>query len=78
MAKNLDIVSVRLNPDDIAEIDRWCSDVGLYKRSEVIQAAVRLALVMIRLGLIRKALKFYPMYGDVVDKLEFEYHRDIK
>lgn len=69
------LVSVRLDEEDVAQIDSWVEAGCYYGRSDVIDAAVRLAAWLIRHGLIYKLLKFWPKY-DTVDNFDFSYHRE--
>ena len=45
---NKQLVSVRLDEDDLKQIDEWVKDSAYYKRSDVVDAAVRLAAWCIR------------------------------
>ena len=69
------LVSVRLEDEDLATIDEWAKEARYYKRSDVIDAAVRLAAWCIRHKCIMKILKFWPRY-DTVDAFKLDYHRD--
>lgn len=68
------LVSVRLDADDIQVIDDWIADDCYYGRSDIIDAAVRLAAWMIQNGNAQKLLRFWPKY-DTVDEFKLEYHR---
>lgn len=72
------LVSVRLDAEDIKEIDRQCKSLGYVNRSFVINKAVSLAVYMLQHGHVRKLWNFNPKFGDVVDKFEFEFHREVK
>lgn len=72
------LVSVRLDAEDIKEIDRQCKILGYVNRSVVIYKAVSLAVYMLEHGHFRKLWNFNPRFGDVVDKFELEYHREVK
>lgn len=72
------LISVRLDSEDIKEIDRQCSMLSYVNRSFVINKAVSLAAYMMQHGQFRKLYNFNPRYGDVVDKFELEYHREVK
>lgn len=69
------LVSVRLEADDLKVIDDWAKDAHYSKRSDVIDAAVRLAAWMIQNGQTQKLLRFWPKW-DTVDEFKLEYHRD--
>lgn len=72
------LVSVRLDAGDIKEIDRQCKSLGYVNRSFVINKAVSLAVYMMQHGHFRKLWNFNPQFGDVVDKFELEFHREVK
>lgn len=72
------LVSVRLDAEDIKEIDRQCKSLGYVNRSFVINKAVSLAVYMMQHGHFRKLWNFNPQFGDVVDKFELEFHRELK
>lgn len=70
------LVSVRLDEEDLAEIDEWVKGSVSYKRSDVIDAAVRLAAWCIRHGHILKLLNFWPKW-DSVESFQLYYHREL-
>lgn len=72
MAKKL--VSVRLDADDIQVIDDWSEKQRWYKRSDMVNAAFRLAAWLIKNGHSQELLRFWPKY-DTVDEFTFKYHR---
>lgn len=69
------LVSVRLDAEDIADIDKWCSDDYYWTRSAVISQAVALARVLVESGHAKELLQFNPRYGDVIDDFKLTYHR---
>lgn len=71
------LVSVRLEQDDLQIIDDWAKGERYNTRADIIDAAVRFAAWMIKNGKTDKLRFFWPEL-DVVDKFEFEYHRDVK
>ena len=71
------LVSVRLNTDDLKVIDDWAKEEHHLKRSDAVDAAVRLAAWMIKNGHAQKLIYFYPAY-DTMDKFEMDYHRGWK
>lgn len=72
MAKTL--VSVRLDADDLQVIDDWAKKERYQKRSDMVDAAVRLAAWMIRNGYAQKLIRFWPK-ADTVDDFKLDYHR---
>lgn len=69
------LVSVRLDEEDLAQIDNWASRQPYHKRSDAIDAAVRFTAWLIRQGYMHKIIRFWPMY-DTVDNFDFNYHRE--
>lgn len=69
------LVSVRLDAEDIADIDKWCSDQWVWKRSAIISQAVALARVLVQNGHAKELLYFNPRCGDVMDDFKLTYHR---
>lgn len=72
--KTKKLVSVRLDADDIQVIDDWIADDDYYGRTDVIDAAIRLAAWCIKTDNIKKLMRFWPKY-DTVDDFKLEYHR---
>lgn len=71
------LISVRLDKEDIKDIDQWCKSDGFWKRSAVISQAVALARVLVQSGHAKKLLHFNPRYGDVIDDFKLTYHRKV-
>lgn len=74
--KNLKLISVRVDPDDLDKLDEYANDGICRKRSDLIQAAIRLMLVACEKGQTRDVCRFLPKWGDVVDEFKFEFHRE--
>lgn len=72
------LISVRVPVDVLDKIDQLGNRYDYYSRSDLINAAVRVMVADDTSDFARKALKFYPQFGDVIDKLELEYHREHK
>lgn len=70
------LISVRVPVDVLEAIDKVCSDHSWHKRSDYINAALRLIVEAEKRGLSRDVLRFRPEFGDVVDDLSFKYHRE--
>lgn len=71
------VISVRVEESVLRELDEAVKSLRWYKRNHVIEGAICLATYMIKekhMG--EKLVHFDPHWGDVVDKFEFEYHRD--
>ena len=69
------LISVRLDAEYIADIDKWCSNQWVWKRSAVISQAVALARVLIQNGHAKELMNFNPWGGDVIDEFKLTYHR---
>lgn len=76
--ENLKLVSVRVDPEDLAALDRIASGMRYRKRSDLINAGIRLIIAMEDKPSLHRALGFYPRYGDVIDEFKLEYHREHK
>ena len=68
------LVSVRLDADDLKVIDDWAKDERYRKRSDAVDAAVRLAAWMIQNGHAQKLIRFYPKW-DTMEEFKMEYRR---
>ena len=69
------LVSVRLDEDDLKIIDEAALNNGYRKRSDYINAAVRLMAWAIKNGKSPEICNFHPQFGDVVDQFELKFHR---
>ena len=69
------LISVRLDAEDIADIDKWCKENQWWKRSAVISQAVALARVLVQSGHAKYLLNFNPRCGDVIDDFKLTFHR---
>lgn len=72
---NLKLVSVRLDPQDIAVLDKTAEENGYRVRGEYIRAGVRLMAALCEKGLQEQVFRFRPRLGDVLDEFELHYHR---
>jgi Arc/MetJ-type ribon-helix-helix transcriptional regulator len=72
------LVSVRIDEDVLAKIDQLANKSTFRKRSDIINAALRLIAFADNSKIADKACQFWPQFGDVIDKFEFEYHREHK
>lgn len=70
------LISVRLDAEDITDIDQWCSKDRIWKRSAVISQAVALARVLVQSGRAKDLMNFNPRYGDVMEEFKLTYHRE--
>ena len=69
------LISVRLDAEDIADIDKWCKENQWWKRSAIISQAVALARVLVHNGHAKELLHFNPRCGDVIDDFKLTFHR---
>lgn len=74
--ENLKLVSVRIDPRDLKALDEIVENTSYVKRSDLIQAGIKLYLAAHQMEKGADARRFSPQWGDVVDKFEFEYHRE--
>lgn len=68
------LVSVRLNADDLQVIDDWVKGWHYRKRSDVVDGAVRLAAWMIQNGYAEKLVQFNPRF-DSMEEFQMSYRR---
>ena len=76
--KGTKLVSVRIDEDVLAKIDQIAGNSTYRKRSDIINGALRMIAYSDGSKMAEKACQFWPQYGDVIDKFEFEYHREHK
>lgn len=74
--ENLKLISVRIDPRDLKALDEIVENTSYVKRSDLIQAGIKLYLAAHKIGKGTDVRHFSPQWGDVVDKFEFEYHRE--
>lgn len=72
------LVSVRIDEELLKKIDKIVEWKKYYNRSTYIQAGLKLMVEMNERGLDVDAIHFCPEFGDVVDKISFEFHREHK
>lgn len=70
------LISVRVPVDVLEAIDKVSKPNTYYKRSDYINAALKLIVEVEKRGLFPKVLRFLPKFGDVIDELSFKYHRE--
>ena len=74
--EKMKLISVRVDPKDLDKLDQYANNSTYRRRSDLIQAAIRLMLVACEKGKASKVCQFTPQWGDVVDEFKFEYHRE--
>lgn len=72
------IVSVRIDEDLLDQLPVKSAFSGGVTRSNVINMALRVAIEWKKRHVRWLGSGFHPEFGDVVDKLEFEFHREHK
>jgi metal-responsive CopG/Arc/MetJ family transcriptional regulator len=72
------LVSVRINEDDLGRLEGICQNGGYWNRSDLIQLGVKAIIQLHDNGLLNKVAMFRPQYGDVIDEIKFNYHRQVK
>lgn len=68
------LISVRVDEDTLSILDNAAYSSRYGKRSDVINAALRLMAVAIERGHYYDILKFQPYFYEV-DSFDFKYHR---
>lgn len=76
--KGTKLVSVRIDEDVLAKIDQLAGNSTYRSRSDLINGALKMIAYADKSKLADKACSFWPQYGDVIDKIEFEFHREHK
>lgn len=69
------IITVRIDEDLLQELDRYCKSHRYPSRNALINCAIRFVVAWCKVKSITKLVRFWPQGGDIVDKIEFEYHR---
>ncbi len=72
------LISVRIDEEVLAKIDQIANNSMYRKRSDIINGALRMIAYSDGSKMANKACQFCPQYGDVIDKFEFEFHRQHK
>ena len=72
------MVSVRLNEESVASLEKYCKKDGYETRSHLINKAVNFIAYLIETNQFEKIKGFYPRFGDVVDEFTFKFHREHK
>lgn len=72
--ENLKGISVRIDPRDLKDLDEIVNNERYVKRSDLIQAGIKLYLAAHKKGLGGVVRRFSPRWGDVVDEFTFKYH----
>lgn len=72
------VVSVRIESDLLEYIDKSVEGEFYFKRSDVINCALRVAVEYHKRKRKHLGRGFYPQFGDVIDIIEFECHREYK
>lgn len=70
------VVTFRCDEDLLSKVDLAVSKHRYYKRSALIEASLKLAVMMEEKGLLRRLLSYRPRF-DEVTKLEFEIKRKV-
>lgn len=72
--ENLKLVSVRIDPRDLKDLDEIVNNERYVKCSYLIQTGIKLNLAAHKKGLGSVVRRFSPRWGDVVDEFTFKYH----
>lgn len=71
--EQMKVVAVRLPQSVIDELSKNHYDYR--SQSDYIRAGARLMAELLKIHKAEKVIKFYPEFGDVLDKFELGYHR---
>lgn len=69
------LISIRVDENDLSVIDNAADSISYRKRSDYVNAAMRLMAWAIQNGKGDQILRFYPQFGDVMDSFDLKYHR---
>lgn len=72
------LVSVRLNEETVATLEKYNEDYYSYSRSQLINIGANFIAYLIKTHQFYKIRRFYPEFGDVVDEFTFKFHREHK
>lgn len=70
------VVTFRCDEDLLSKVDKAVINHRYWKRSALIEASLRLAIMMEEKGLLGRVLSYHPKF-DEVTKLEFEIKRKV-
>lgn len=73
---NSKVVTFRCDEDLLEKVDSAVSNHRYFKRSSVIEASLKLAVLMEERGLLGRVLSYHPRF-DEITKLEFEIRRKV-
>lgn len=76
MAKST-VITFRCEDDILEQIDALVEKHHYYKRSQFIQAGLRIMIELDKRGLASRALSYYPEFDEVVD-IKFDRRRKVK
>ena len=76
--ENLKLVSLRLDPRTIEKVEKAAASLTYWKKTDVMRKGIELVAYLAEHHLLDKVMKFCPEFGDVVDKFEFQFHREFK
>lgn len=72
------LVSVRLNENTVATLEKYGLKNYGYSRSQLINMAANFFAYLIETRQFEKIRRFHPEFGDVVDEFTFKFHREHK
>ena len=72
------VISVRVPIEVLEKLEKAAEGSVYYRKSDFINAGIKLALAAREKGESQKIMRFLPEFGDVVDEFVFKYHREVK
>ena len=70
------VVTFRIEESQLEKVDQIVKAHHYYKRSNVIESALKMAIAMEEKGLLGRLLSYHPRY-DEITKLDFEVRRKV-
>lgn len=72
------VISIRVEEDVLKDFDELVSKTQWWKRNNLIEGLMRMAVTQFDVKTAVSVARFYPEFGDVVDEFTFKYHRSHK
>lgn len=72
------VISVRVPNEILEKLEKAAENSVYYKKSDFINAGIKLVLAGFEMGQRQQILRFFPQFGDVEDEFVFKYHRGVK
>ena len=70
------VVTFRVKESQLEKVDAMAKKSGFYKRSNIIEAGLKMMIALDEAGLLKRALSYHPKYDDIT-KLDFVIRRKV-